>query len=133
VTLNNPVETTHDKPGFPRLWLFVLLVLGSLILGDLNARMADARGLEQDAAILESEVTQLRDEITGLQDKIASANSEFAVEQWAHDQAKLVREGEHLVILVPMEQIEPAENPSSVQQIEAPSTLDVWLELLFGD
>jgi cell division protein FtsB len=133
VRLSKPLEAPREKPGIPRLWLFVVLVLASVILGDLNSRMADARSLEQDAEILEREVTQLRGEIVDLQAKIASANNEFTVERWAHEQAKLVREGEHLVILVPMDEIEPVENPTAIQAIEAPSTLEVWLELLFGD
>jgi prefoldin subunit 5 len=95
--------------------------------------MADARNLEQDAQILEKEVAQLDREIEDLEARIASANSEGAVERWAHESAKLVREGEHLVILVPLGIIEQAPDPSSIQEITSPSTLEVWLELLFGD
>ena len=122
----------EQKSAFPRLWLFVLLVLSALVLGDLNQRMADARHLDQDAALLEDELNRLIEENARLQDEIAVANTEAYVERWAHQEARMVQEGEVLVILIGPEGEESvAGNPS---EADAPvySNLDVWLELILG-
>ena len=122
------------KYGFPRLWLFVLLIIGSLILGDLNSRMADAHHLEQDAILLQGDVERLSEGIAQLKLDIESANRPENVERWAHQEAKLVREGEHLVVLLPgaVEEQETLASASAEEALSS-SKLEIWFELLFGD
>ncbi len=120
------------KAGFPRIWLFVLLVLGALVLGDLNQRMVDARRLEKEATLLAQELTDLEAGIARLEVEIESANGVDTVEHWAREEAKMVRPGEHLVVLIapdgkPLESIPPQTTPEPL-----PSNMEVWLELLFG-
>jgi cell division protein FtsB len=122
----------EQKPTFPRLWLFVLLVLGALVLGDLNQRMADARRLDQDAALLEEELERLLEENTSLEEEIAVANSEAYVERWAHQEARLVREGEVLVILIGPEGEESVTGLPSEADAPVYSNFDIWLELILG-
>jgi cell division protein FtsB len=122
----------EQKPTFPRLWLFVLLVLGALVLGDLNQRMADARRLDQDAALLEEELERLLEENTSLEEEIAVANSEAYVERWAHQEARLVREGEVLVILIGPEGEESVTGLPSEDDAPVYSNFDIWLELILG-
>ena len=122
----------EDKVGLPRLWLFVLLVLGALILGDLNQRMADARHLEQEAVLLEDELQELEEDIARLEREIEIANTEKFIERWAHEEAKWVRQGETLVILVSPESEDPIMGPPQEPDESVQSNMDVWLKLLFG-
>jgi cell division protein FtsB len=120
------------KSNFPRLWLFVLLVLGALVLGDLNQRMADARRLDQDTALLEDDCERLEEENTSLEAEIAVANTEEYVENWAHQKARLVREGEVIVILLNSEGEEIISSIQAESDDRFRSNWDEWMELIFG-
>ena len=121
-----------EKPNFPRFWLFILLVLGALVLGDLNQRMADARRLERDATHLEAELERLNEENARLEEEIAIANSDEYVARWAHVEAKMVQEGEVLVILVGPEGEEIISGQPPEPDDPDLSNLEVWLKLLTG-
>jgi cell division protein FtsB len=122
----------EEKVGLPKLWVFVLLVLGALILGDLNQRMADARRLEEEAILLEAEVQELEEDITRLQEEIQIANSEVYIERWAHEEAKWVRQGEILVIPVTDTVEEPVLGPPEEPDLPVLNNMEIWLKLLFG-
>jgi cell division protein FtsB len=122
----------EQKSAFPRLWLFVLLVLGALVLGDLNQRMADARRLDHDADLLEVELKELEEENALLEDEIAMANTEAYVERWAHQDARMVREGEVLVILIGPEGEERVSRISPQADALVSSNFEEWLDLILG-
>lgn len=125
-------EMEHESGGISRGWMLALVVLAILILGDLNRRMADARRLEREGAVLEAEVSALEAENDRLAYHIEHANDDELVESWARSEAKLVREGERLI--VPLPSSDPAgqvrgEEPGEFQ---IPTNWQVWLELLLG-
>jgi len=122
----------EEKVSLPRLWLFVILVLGALILGDLNQRMADARRLEHEAGSLEVELQGLEEDIARLEKEIDIANTEEYIERWAHEEAKWVRQGEVLVILVSPEAEESVSGSPTQPDAPVLSNMDVWLKLLIG-
>jgi cell division protein FtsB len=114
------------------VWLAVIVIAGILILGDLNRRMTDARRLEQDSLILQEQVASLEAEELRLQTQIAGATSEESVEAWAHDQAKMVREGERLVVPIPQPGATVAAAVPSAADSETTSNWQLWWTLLFG-
>jgi cell division protein FtsB len=122
----------EQKSTFPRLWLFVLLILGALVLGDLNQRMADARRLDHDAGLLEAELNRLEEENALLEAEIAVANTEPYVERWAHQEARMVREGEVLVILIGPEGEERVSGISHEAAVPVSSNFEEWLNLILG-
>ncbi|OGO16669.1 MAG: hypothetical protein A2Z14_00995 [Chloroflexi bacterium RBG_16_48_8] len=122
----------EQKSTFPRLWLFVLLVLGALVLGDLNQRMADTRRLDDETTLLEAELERLEEENASLENEIAIANTEEYVERWAHQEAKRVREGEVLVILIGPEDEEDDSGLPAEPEPPVLNNLEVWLKLLIG-
>jgi cell division protein FtsB len=126
------LKDREDKVGLPKLWLFVLLVLGALILGDLNQRMADARRLEQEAEALKEELQTLREEIDRLEKDIEEANTEEFIEEWAHGDAGWVRQGETLVIPVSDHVQEPILGPPEDPDLPVMSNLELWMRLIFG-
>ena len=125
-------EDRTEKGTFPRFWLFVILILGSVILGDLNQRMSDARGLEKDLEFLLARSEQLDDEIWNLEEQIEYANSDDFIRDWAHEQAKMVEDTEVLVIFVPTTTHVDSKGPTQETDLPTASALEVWLELIFG-
>ena len=126
------VEEKNDKQGFPRFWIFVILILGSLILGDLNQRMADARRLEKDLDLLVAESIRLDDEIIELDERTEEVNTEGFIDDWAHEEAKMVKDGETLVILIPTGLTEEPDRPNLPTNSNQANKLEVWVELIFG-
>ncbi len=111
----------------------MVLIAGMLIIGDLNRRMADARRLEQDAVILEGQVAAKSTEQADLLTRVANATSEDAIAEWAHADAKLVRDGEILVVpLAPLD-LTPMPTQEFTDYPEPPTKLQVWWALLFGE
>jgi|LGVF01.1.fsa_nt_gb cell division protein FtsB len=126
---------SEDGEGRNRLSSVLILasvIAGILILGDLNRRMANARRLERDAVQLETEVAVMATERVQLMTSVAEATSESIIAEWAHSDAKLVRDGETLIIpLPPPDQITVA-TPAPEQDLETPSKWQVWWALIFG-
>ena len=122
-------EGTGRISGF---WLLVALIVGILIMGDLTRRMTDARRMERETRRLATQVKQLESLNAELEAKSATAGDDASIEAWARSQAKLIQEGERLV--VPL----PAEEPSFIAAqppqapVEPPTTWEVWLALLGG-
>lgn len=115
-----------------RGWLLALVILSVLILGDLNRRMADARRLEREGTQLESEVARLEAENDRLAYQIEHSDDDELVEAWARSEAKLVQEGERLIVPLPGTVAEADAGTGDEQGFEIPTNWQVWLELLFG-
>ena len=115
-------------------WMIIILtILGILIIGDLNNRMANARRLERESLVLATQVGALGTEQVDLATRVAGATSEAHIAEWAHGDAKLVREGEVLVVPV-----DPGGSQQTFQvgesvRAEPPSNFQVWWALLFGN
>ena len=126
-------ENGEGRNRLSSIWLIVIVIVGILILGDLNRRMANARRLERDALQLETEVAEMATDRVQLMTDVAEATSEAIIAEWAHSDAKLVREGETLIIpLPPPGQISVA-TPMSGTTLEMPNSWQIWWVLIFGD
>ena len=117
----------------PVFWIVMILIAGLLIIGDLNRRMADARRLERDAVILDEQVAAKSTERADLMTRVAAATSEESIAEWARADAKLVREGEVLVVPMAPHEASPAPDTVESEYPEPPTKLQVWLALLFGE
>ena len=122
----------ETKSPISGVWLLIALILGVFIFGDLTRRMTDARRMERDGRMLATEVTHLEAANWELETQIAQANNEANVARWARAEAKLVLEGERLVVPLPAERLtkEQALAPDLAQ--DAPSTWEIWWALLVG-
>jgi cell division protein FtsB len=114
------------------IWLLAALIVGTLIMGDLTRRMTDARRMERDARTLATEVSELETLNENLEQNIAGAGDDASVEAWARSQAKMIKEGERLVVPQSVDEpsfvaAQPPEPP-----VEPPTTWEVWLALLGG-
>ncbi|MCJ7570060.1 MAG: hypothetical protein MUO58_21320 [Anaerolineales bacterium] len=126
-------ENGEGRNRFTNIWLIAIVIVGILILGDLNRRMANARRLERDAVQLETEVAVMATDRVHLMTSVTEATSESIIADWAHSDAKLVREGETLIIpLPPPGQISVA-TPVPGHNLETPNNWQVWWALIFGN
>ncbi len=126
-------EGESSRPGvLPTLWIVVAVVVGVLILGDLNRRMANARRLEGEARLEQTQVASLEAERARLETQIAAATSGVLVEEWARGEAKMVLPGEHLVVAMPASGGEATPWPTPTPLPPLPSNWEVWWALLFG-
>jgi cell division protein FtsB len=129
------VDMSKQAEGTRKLspWLIVVLtVLGILLIGDLNSRMANARRLERESQVLATEVSALNTEQVDLATRVAGATSEAYIAEWAHGDAKLVREGEVLVVPVAPDGTQRSFQTADDVRLETPSNFQVWWALLFG-
>ena len=123
---------SDTRPRIAGLWLLIALVAGVLIFGDLTRRMTDARRMEREGQRLASEVARLELANADLEEEIAHAGDDAKVADWARAQAKMVREGERLVVpLAASETVRPpGEEPAPAKPL--PSSIEIWLALLIG-
>ena len=126
-------ESGEGRNRLSSIWLIAIVIVGILILGDLNRRMANARRLERDAVQLETEVAAMATDRVQLMTSVAAATSEASIAEWAHSDAKLVREGETLIIPLPPEGQIFVPTPTPEHNLETPSNWQVWWALIFGE
>jgi hypothetical protein len=126
-------DENQGKPRISGVWMLILIVMGILILGDLNHRMADARRLDQDARALETEVAGLETESAELLTQVVEATSDIVVRDWAHQNGGMVEPGEVLVVPVAPSDALQMVTPTPTPSLRQPSNWDVWWALLFGE
>jgi hypothetical protein len=123
---------TEERSSISSIWLLAALVVGILIVGDLTRRMTDARRMEREAGELALVVDELEASNAELEQMISGALDDSNVAQWARSEAKLVLEGERLVIPIPAEDIESGAETKAPVVSEPPSPWEVWWALLIG-
>ena len=128
--ITSPMEET--KSPISGIWLLIALIVGVLIFGDLTRRMTDARRMERDGRMLATEVTHLEAANSELETQIAQASDEANVARWARAEAKLVLEGERLVVPLPAERLAEEQPTAADRAQDAPSTWEIWWALLVG-
>ena len=117
-------------------WRNILIVIGLIIavvlLIDFNHRMEELDRLSTQLNVVRAEATEIVQTQTALASQVAYATSDLAVEEWAYDN-KMVRPGEHPVVVVPGADITPTPGLTNVSQSEELPFWRIWWELFFGD
>ena len=108
------------------------LFLAVVLLIDFNRRMEELDLLSAQLNVVGAEATAVIQTQTALAGQLAYATSEGAVEEWAYEN-KMVRPGEHPVVLVPDANITSTPEPTPLPQVELLPSWRIWLELFFGE
>ncbi len=115
-----------------RVAIFLGLAILLLMIMDFNARMAELIRLQNEASTVQIRATNVAITQLALQTQAAYATSDFAVEEWAREQAGMAQPGDQVVIPLPVPGFTPAPEPTPTPIFENLTKLDIWIELLFG-
>jgi hypothetical protein len=117
-------------------WRNILFVVGMflvvILLMDFSRRIEKMDRLDTQLKTVAAEATSVMETQVGLITQIAFATSDAAVEQWAYEDGKWVKPGEHLVEIVGGGE---APTPSAVAPAAQPGGTPrwrIWWELFFG-
>ena len=119
-----------------------ILSIGLLLVINLSGRIARGQQMDAERARLQATIDVLQTEQVALRRERDYAESDAKVEQWAHSNGKMVREGEVLVIPIPGREPDVTPTPTSpatrLARTEATerreSSWHLWWQLFFeGD
>ena len=105
--------------------ILVLLVLG------FNNRITTLRRLEVEAEEVGVQVEQLEGTHVQLDARIVYATSDAAVEEYAYEEARMIREGDHLVAPISPQQSTPIPTTITIPPKQAVENWQVWKALFF--
>ena len=100
----------------------LLLSIGLLLVINFRGRIARGQQMETARRELQSTLVVLQSQSESLQRERDYAASDASIEEWAHQEGKMVREGEILIIPIPGGQTEPTPTPTPPVLIIAPPT-----------
>ena len=117
-----------------RVFLIAAVVLLVFLMMDFNNRMVRSLQLEKQEQQLNARLAALEQTKQRLEADIAYANSDRAVEEWAREEAKLIKEGD-VPIIIRAQSSAAAAAPTPAPQAESPelSRLEIWKQLFWGE
>lgn len=114
--------------------LFILaMFLVVILLMDFSRRIDRMDRLETQLETVEAKATAVMGTQVRLITQVAYATSDAAVVEWAYVNGKWVKQGQHLVEIVPEGDPPPATETISAPGSEDTSRWRIWWELFFGD
>jgi hypothetical protein len=117
-------------------WKYVLTGIGLVIVVvlviELNQRLDTLNRQSTQLATVRAEGTQVMQTQVALMTQVAYAGSDAAVEKWAYEDGRWVRQGESLVVPMPDGSAAPTPTPPPVTATPELQNWQVWLELFFG-
>ena len=107
------------------------IVIALFLLADFNSRLTNLQRLSSQLDNNAAEVTALLSTQAALESQIAYATSDAAVEEWAYEEGRYIREGDNLIVPLPGESLPATPTPVVTQVSEPVSNWEVWLALFF--
>ncbi len=107
----------------------VLIVIWMIAFG---ARIADLNRLTDEFEKSQLTKSALTATTGALATEVVRAGSDAAVEEWAYNQRKWIREGDHRVAIVPLEGTPEAPVLFSTITPEPENLFRIWWELFFS-
>jgi len=110
------------------LGFLLVLVVWMIIFG---GRISDLNRLTSEFEQAQETMAALTATTRALATEVVRADSDAAVEQWAYENRRWIREGDHRIAVVPLEgtQILPTLIPTVTQQPQ--NMFRVWWDLFF--
>jgi cell division protein FtsB len=106
-----------------QIMLILLIIVGIRLAFDVSQRIIEGQQKIAEQRILEARIAELERERTQLEADKAYYSSPTYIETWAHDEGKMVRDGEKLVVPVYQGKPQPR-NP--VITTPPPAPLPAW-------
>lgn len=117
----------------------VILTIGLMLAIQFSSRIEADQDLDQIKNTILDEIELLQQEHKELTEQLAFVDSDAYVENWAHEEARMVREGEVLVIPKPIADV-ALQTASSTEEVvpilvdtelPEPQTWELWWALFF--
>ena len=110
------------------LGFLLVLIVWMIIFG---GRISDLNRLTNEFEQAQETMAALTATTRALATEVVRADSDAAVEQWAYENRRWIREGDHRIAVVPLEgtQVLPTLNPTVTQQPQ--NLFRVWWDLFF--
>jgi len=115
-----------------RVFVVVGLVLLVLLVMDFNSRMAELSRLTSQRERMGLQLTGLVETQVYLDTQIVYATSDAAVEAWAREEARWVRQGDYPIIPIAPEGVTPEPVMATTPTPQPLSNWEVWLQWLSG-
>jgi cell division protein FtsB len=116
---------------------YVVVVAGLIFFAFLvisfNSRIAEQRELVAQAEIIEAKRDALRLTDANLDAQIAYATSDVAVENWAYEEARWVRDGDQPIVPVSPAESTPIAPPMETLEPVVYENWQVWWALFFDN
>lgn len=113
---------------------FILVVgIGILVLLGigLKNRVTLLRQLSQEQEVVNTQISGLEATRAVLQTEIAYATSDTAVEEWAYSEARMIREGDNLIVPISPYESTPTPSPPVAVNPAEMENWEVWRALFF--
>ena len=113
---------------------FILVVgIGILILlgVGLKNRVTLLRQLSQEREVVNTQIAGLEATRAVLQTEIAYATSDTVVEEWAYSEARMIRDGDNLIVPISPYESTPTPSPPVAVNPEEMENWEVWRALFF--
>ena len=117
-----------------RIAAFIGIGVLVLLIMDFNSRLEEMTRLNRQAESVRVRATEIMATQYNLQTAVAYAQSDFSVEQWAREQAGMIRPGDVPIapMPVPGAQLPPEESSPVVVPTQV-SNWQIWMMVIFGD
>jgi hypothetical protein len=117
-------------------WRYPLIAFGLIVLivmiVDFNRRMAEFDRLSSQLDTVRTEGTAVMQTQEALVTEVAYASSTQAVEDWAYEDGRWVRDDEKPIGLLPAAGATPTPTPLPTQTTQDMPNWRIWWELFFG-
>ena len=107
----------------------VLVVIWMIAFG---GRIADLNRLSDEYIQAQETIAALTATTRALATGAVRAGSDAAVEEWAYEEGKMIREGDHRVAIVPVEGTQGAPTPFPTSVPEPKNLFRIWWDLFFN-
>jgi cell division protein FtsB len=128
--VTRPAQNRRPRLTNVQIILIVVAVVGLRLVFDFSQRIVEGQRMIAEQRQLEAEIEALLEEQSLLETMKLYYGSDAFVEAWAHDEGKMVREGETLVIPIPMGEPAPTPLPAETPTASLPPW-QVWWLLFF--
>jgi hypothetical protein len=114
--------------------IFLAGFLGIVIIWMImfSSRISDLNRLSSEYANAQQTMAALTATTRALATEVVEAGSDAAVEEWAYENRKWIREGDHRVVIIPVEGTPPTAIMESTPTPGGEHYFRLWWELFFS-
>lgn len=127
--IDQPAQPERPRRRIPlsnlQIIMIVLIAIGGRLAIDFSQRIVEGQKKINEQHDLEAEIDELERDQQRLEAEKAYYSSSSFVESWAHDEGKMVRDGERIVVPL-YEDVPEQQAPQATTAAEQQSAIPAW-------